>query len=107
MCRRSLAFLLLLLLAHSSLHAQPQGLYNTGTSPRYLGGLIVWRDGDQKIVSLGGAVTPRHVTITTQTPDGPVVTKMQTPSPFHSPNNPPIPSSNALVAVVNVTLPEP
>jgi uncharacterized protein (TIGR03000 family) len=52
------------------------------------GGLIIMRQGNQTTVSLGGALLPRKVRVTTATPAGPVVTRFTLPSNFHSPTTP-------------------
>jgi hypothetical protein len=53
------------------------------------GGLIILRQGDQTTVSLGGALLPRRVRVSTATPAGPVVTRFTLPSNLHSPTMPP------------------
>ena len=58
-----------------------------------LGGLIIVRHGNQTTTSLGGALFPRRVKVTTETPDGPVVARFILPSAFQSPNRPPLPES--------------
>src|SRR5262245_54830493 len=55
-------------------------------------------------MSLGGALFPRKVKVTTAGPHGPVVTRFTLPSPFHSPNSPP--SSSSAPAIIRVDLPE-
>src|SRR6185312_12987045 len=52
------------------------------------GGLIIMRQGGQTTVSLGGALLPRKVKVTTPTPEGPVVTRFTLPANLCSPTMP-------------------
>jgi hypothetical protein len=75
-----------------------------GSPARLYGGLQIFRRGNQTVVSLGGGVFGRRVNVTTDTPEGPVVTQFRLPSNFHSPQTPPIP--NAAPAMLRVQLPD-
>jgi uncharacterized protein (TIGR03000 family) len=68
------------------------------------GGLIIMRQGNQTTVSLGGALLPRRVRVTTATPEGPVVTRFTLPSNFHSPTMPPW--LGAAPATIQVDIPD-
>jgi hypothetical protein len=76
-----------------------------GSPARLYGGLMIFRQGNQTITSLGGGVFGRRVKVTTDTPEGPVVTQFTLPSNFHSLQAPPIP--NAAPAMLRVQLPDP
>src|SRR5262245_66442423 len=54
-------------------------IFPDGTPAWQYGGLIVIRQGNQRIVSVGGAMLPRHMTVTEATPEGPVVTNFTLP----------------------------
>jgi uncharacterized protein (TIGR03000 family) len=53
----------------------------------YYGGIVFIRQGGESALSVGGALLPRRVKVTTATPDGPIVTRFAYPSPFHSPRS--------------------
>jgi hypothetical protein len=53
-----------------------------------MGGLIIIRQGNQTIMSLGGGIFPRRVKVVTATPEGPVVTRFSLPSSWVSPTSP-------------------
>lgn len=60
-----------------------------GTSVNHDGGLTFLRRGNQTSLSVGGALFGRKIRVTTDTPEGPVVTRFTLPSPFHTPHNAP------------------
>jgi hypothetical protein len=101
--RRSLLFCACCLLLAAPASAQELMLPD-GSPARLYGGLQIFRQGNQTIVSLGGGIFGRRVKVTTDTPEGPVVTQFSLPSNFHSPQTPPIP--NAARALLRVQLPD-
>src|SRR5262245_46620068 len=90
--RRALALLVYVFFASSSLYAQQQEpLFGWGGAPEHLGGLMVVRQGGQKSVSWAGILFNRRVKLTTQAPEGPVVTRFILPSALHTPTAVPVP----------------
>jgi hypothetical protein len=59
-----------------------------GTPLSAMGGLIIIRQGNQTVTSLGGGIFPRRVKVTTATPEGPVVTRFSLPSSWVAPTSP-------------------
>jgi uncharacterized protein (TIGR03000 family) len=79
-------------------------VFPDGSTPRQNGGLMIIRQGNQTTISLGGALFARRVKVTTATPEGPVVTRFQLPSPFHNPHSVPLPQ--AAPAFIRVEIPD-
>jgi uncharacterized protein (TIGR03000 family) len=52
---------------------------------------MIVRRGNETAVGVGGVVIPRHVKVTTATPEGPVVTRFTLPSNFQTPHPPLMP----------------
>jgi uncharacterized protein (TIGR03000 family) len=79
-------------------------IFPDGTPASLQGGLVIIRQGDTIINSLGGGLLPRRVRIRTCTPDGAVVTRFLMPpaSHFHCP--PPIPG--VAPALISVAVPD-
>jgi uncharacterized protein (TIGR03000 family) len=71
------------------------------------GGLIIMRRGDQTTVSFGGVFLPRKVRVSTETPEGPVVTRFTMPALTRSQANPPFPPPPTSPALVRVSIPDP
>jgi hypothetical protein len=73
------------------------------TAPaRNLGGIIIYRKGDVTSVSVGGVLFSRHVKVTTDTPEGPVVTYFTLPSAFKTQDRPPIPGTDSACLAVEI-----
>ena len=53
-----------------------------------LGGIMIFRQGDQRGIAVGGAMFPRRIRTSTITPDGKVVTRYILPSNFQGPPTP-------------------
>lgn len=75
-----------------------------GTPWRVYGGLIVVRQGDQRIRMLGGALLPRSVKVTEATPEGPVVYQFTAPSAWQG--SPPLPVPGCAPARLQVQMPD-
>jgi uncharacterized protein (TIGR03000 family) len=103
MCR-TLAILTCCLCLLSPVRGQETIFPDSGPA-RNLGGLMIIRRGDQTTTSLGGVLFPRKVTVTTATPEGPIVTRFTLPSVFQSPDRPPLPGSAS--CFITVELPDP
>jgi hypothetical protein len=73
-----------------------------GTPLSAMGGLIIIRQGNQTITSLGGGIFPRKVKVVTATPEGPVMTRFSLPSAFYCPSSP-----LAQPAFLRVEMPDP
>jgi hypothetical protein len=69
-----------------------------------MGGLIIIRQGNQTITSLGGGIFPRRVKVVTTTPEGPVVTRFSLPSSWVKPTSP---LAVLATATLSVELPDP
>lgn len=67
------------------------------------GGLIIMRKGNQTTVMMGGGLLPRKVRVTTETPEGPVVTRFTLPSHL-AVSYPPLPEPFA--AFIRVEIPD-
>ncbi|OAI49605.1 hypothetical protein AYO44_06265 [Planctomycetaceae bacterium SCGC AG-212-F19] len=79
-------------------------IFPDGTPISCYGGLIVVRQGDQKIVSLGGALFPRKVIVTQATPEGPVVTKFTLPPTASGSTQ--MPPWNCAPVLIQVSIPD-
>jgi len=72
-----------------ALRSRAQEPFNPDGMPlSAMGGLIIIRQGNQTITSLGGGIFPRRIKVATATPEGPVVTKFSLPSAWVSPTAP-------------------
>lgn len=108
---RTMSVLTLLAVSGSILAQDYSFPAQTTDQPRYLGGLQISRSRDgTTVVSVGGALFSRKVTVVAPTSEGAVVTRFTLPSQFHSPTTPPFdllnPLGNRVVATIRVEAPD-
>ena len=78
-----------------------------GTPIKDYRGLFIMRQGNATAISVGGNLLPRLLKVTTQTPEGPVVTRFKLPSDLHGPGvPPPAPLPGSIPAYVRVDVPD-
>jgi uncharacterized protein (TIGR03000 family) len=79
-------------------------IFPDGTPASVNGGLMIIRQGDQTIRSLGGGLFPRRVTVTQATPEGPAVARFTLPSTFYGWT--PLPMTEWAPGIVHVAIPD-
>lgn len=80
--------------------------FGPGSPPEHLGGLMIFRQGDQTTISFGGILIKRHMKVSTATPTGPVVQRFNLPSALHSVHASPLPMIHAAPATVAIEIPD-